>query len=89
MKDYFKVKINIWQKILIPLCKNPTDIYHLSTLRIIAIVYHIYIECELYNLEYKKRGISLNRNSKIQQLLIGKIINHSQGNLFTKVIDYM
>ena len=78
------------KNILIPLCKNTSDRYHFfNILRIIAIVYHIYIECELYNLEYKKRGISLNRNSKIQQLLIGKIINHSQGNLFTKVIDYM
>ena len=33
-------------KILIVLCKHPTVIYHFNTLRIISIIYHIYIECE-------------------------------------------
>ena len=42
------------RKILILLCKNSTDRYHLNILRIITIIYHIYIECESYNLAYKK-----------------------------------
>ena len=41
-------------KILISLCKQSTDIYNFNILRIITIIYHIYIECELYNLVYKK-----------------------------------
>ena len=43
------------RQILIPLCKNPTDIYHLNILRIIKIIYHLYIGCEFYNLEYTKK----------------------------------
>ena len=39
---------------MIPLCKNSTDRYHLNILRIIVIIYHIYIEYELYNLSYTK-----------------------------------
>ena len=39
-------------KLLTPLCKNSTDIYHLNILRTIAIIYHINIEYELYNLAY-------------------------------------
>ena len=37
-------------KMLIPLYKNTSDIYHLNILIIIAIICHIYIESELYNL---------------------------------------
>ena len=40
------------RKMLILLCKIFTDRYHLNILRIIAIIYHIYIGCELYNLAY-------------------------------------
>ena len=39
-------------KKLISLCKNSTDRYHLNILMIITIIYHIYIKCEFYNLEY-------------------------------------
>ena len=45
----FKRKHQQMTKILIPLCKNYTDRYHLNILRIIAIVYHIYIEFEFYS----------------------------------------
>ena len=45
------------KNILIPLCKNTSDRYHFfNILRIIAIVYHIYIESELYNLAYGKKS---------------------------------
>ena len=42
-------------KILIHLCKKSTDRYHLNILRIITIIYHIHIECELYNLSYTEK----------------------------------
>ena len=40
------------RKILIPLCKNSTDRYHLNILRIISIVYHLYSECEWYKFAF-------------------------------------
>ena len=43
------------RNILIPLCKNYTEIYHFNILRIITIIDHIYIECELYNMAYTKK----------------------------------
>ena len=36
----------------IPLCKRSPVIYYLNLLRIITLVYHMYIEYGLYNLEY-------------------------------------
>ena len=42
------------EKMFIPLCKNTNDRYHFNIMRIIAIIYHIYIESELYNLAYGK-----------------------------------
>ena len=41
------------RKMLIPLCNNSTDIYHLNVLRVFNIIYHMYIKCESYYLEYK------------------------------------
>ena len=41
-------------KLSIPLYKHSTNGYHLNILRIIAIVYHLYIESGLYNLAYAK-----------------------------------
>ena len=35
------------KKLLITLCNNSTDRYHLNILIIIGIIYHLYIECEL------------------------------------------
>ena len=40
------------KKQLIPLCKNTIERYHFNILIIINIIYHIYIESELYQLEY-------------------------------------
>ena len=42
-------------KLLIRLCKHSNDRYCLKILRIIAIIYHFYIECELYNLVYMNK----------------------------------
>ena len=42
------------KKMVITLCKNTSDRYHCNTLIFIAIVYPIYIESKLYNLEYIK-----------------------------------
>ena len=53
MKGYFKRKMKM-KKMLVPLCKNIRDRYHSNILRTIAIIYHIYIESELYNLAYEK-----------------------------------
>ena len=39
---------------MIYLCKHFTDRYHLKIFIIFALIYHIYIECELYNLAYLK-----------------------------------
>ena len=39
-------------KLLIPLCKNFNESFHLNILIIIAISYHLYIGCELYHLAY-------------------------------------
>ena len=39
---------------MISLCKNSTDRYHLNILSIIDIIYHMYIEYELYLLAYIK-----------------------------------
>ena len=39
---------------IIPLCKKSTDRYHLNILRIIPLIYHMFIEYELYNLTYNK-----------------------------------
>ena len=49
----FEIQHKQMRKILIPLCKKSTEIYHLNISRIIAIIYHIYIERELYNLANK------------------------------------
>ena len=38
------------RKTFIPLCKKSTDRYHFNILRIITLIYHMYIEYELYNL---------------------------------------
>ena len=38
----------------IPLSKQSHNIYYLNLLRIITLVYHMYIEYELYNLAYIK-----------------------------------
>ena len=40
----------IMTKILIFLCKHSSDRYHFNILRIIVIIYHIYIESKLYKL---------------------------------------
>ena len=40
-------------KILISLCEHWNNIYHLNILINIALTYHIYIECESYNLILK------------------------------------
>ena len=37
-------------KLFITFCKYSTEIYHFNLLISITIIYHIYIECELYNL---------------------------------------
>ena len=50
----FEIKHKHKRKIFIPLCTNSTDRYHLNKLKIIAIIYHNYIEYKLYNLEYTK-----------------------------------
>ena len=42
-------------KILIIFCKNSTDRYNLNILRIIKIIYQIFIQCEWYNLAYTKK----------------------------------
>ena len=39
-------------KTFIPLYEYSTDRYHLNILRIFTIIYHVYIECKLYNLAY-------------------------------------
>ena len=65
-------------KHVIPLCKNPTNIYHLNLFRIVEIIYHLYIKYELYNLEYNKyTGFSMNANSYMEQWVSGVIIIHS------------
>ena len=43
----FQVEHKLMTKILNPLCYHSTDRYHFNILRNIAIIYHIYIECEL------------------------------------------
>ena len=42
------------RKRFIPLCKKSIGRYHLNILRIITLIYHMYIEYELYNLTYNK-----------------------------------
>ena len=42
------------RKIFIPLCKKSPYKYNLNMLRIIVLIYHMYIEYELYNLAYNK-----------------------------------
>ena len=75
------------RKILIPLCKKSTYRYHLNILRIVSIVYHIYIECELYNLAYTRIWMwYMKMNSYVQQWVSGMIMIHLQNNLFTEVL---
>ena len=40
------------RNVFIPFCKILTNRYHLNLLMIVTLIYHIYIEYELYNLEY-------------------------------------
>ena len=50
----FQSKHPTIKKILVPLRKYNSDRYNFNILIIIAITNHIYIESELYNLEYIK-----------------------------------
>ena len=66
----FQIQHEVMKKLLITLCKNSNDRYHLSILIIIAIIYHIYIDCELYNLAYGNSQILIHE----QELLKLKMV---------------
>ena len=53
------------RKIFIPVCKYLTGRYNLNILRIITLIYHIYIEYELYNLEYNNTPVFLYKHQFI------------------------
>ena len=55
----FQIQHLKMKKMLILLCKNSSGRYHLNILRIIAIIYHINIERELYNLACEKSRLGL------------------------------
>ena len=44
------------------LLSQATDIYSFNILIIITLLYHMYIEYEIYNFSYNKRKIILNKN---------------------------
>ena len=71
------------RKILITSCKYSNDRYHLIKLRLITIIYHIYIECEWYNLAYIKNLFwSMNMDWWVQQWVGGMIMIHSENNYY-------
>ena len=45
----FQIQHQQMKKVLIPLRKYFTERYYLNIFRIIAVIYHIYIGCEIYN----------------------------------------
>ena len=45
------------RKRFIHFCLNSPDIYYFNILRIITLVYHMYIDYEIYNLAYNTRKI--------------------------------
>ena len=83
----FQIQHEVMKKLLITLCKNSNDRYHLNILIIIAIIYHIYIDCELYNLAYGNSQILIHEQ-ELLKLKNGKVAR-SQEMLFSKVLDYM
>ena len=50
----------IYMIFFITLCKKSTGVSFLNILRIITIIYHMYIGYELYNLAYLKRFFYMN-----------------------------
>ena len=67
-----------------------SDRYHFNIMRIIAVIYHIYIENELYKLSYREnQGWLYKMGFLIKQWVSVKLIVLSQGLLYSKVLDYM
>ena len=56
VKGYSKVNTEK-KEIMMPLCKNTSEIYHINILIVINIIYHIYIEIKLYQLAYRRGQI--------------------------------
>ena len=65
----FKRQHKQMRKISIPLWKHSTDRYRLNILIIIAIIYQIYIACELNNVAYTK-------NDHVEQELISSTMDN-------------
>ena len=51
--------------VFILLCLDSHDIYYLNTLSIITLLYHLYIEHELYERSYLKNRNHINENLSI------------------------
>ena len=58
--DLFKRKYKQMRKQFIPLCKKSPNRYYFNVLSIITLFYHLYIEYEIYYLEYNKSKVFIN-----------------------------
>ena len=72
--DLFKRQYKQMRKKIIPLCKNSPNRYDLNLLRIITLIYHMYIEYELCNLAYNKNTVFLYES----QLMHGTTSNEQE-----------
>ena len=46
------------RKLLIPLCSESHDRYYFNILRVIVLLYHLYIDHEIYEMSYNKKQSS-------------------------------
>ena len=53
----------------VPLCLESHDIYYFNILRMITLLYNLYIEHEIYDISYHKRRNFLNANLFIENIM--------------------
>ena len=87
---YSKDNMYILEKHSFSCVKNTTETYRLNLLSIIKLVYHMYIEYELYKLAYKKIMVfPMKINSYMEPWVSWMIIIHSWKSLEYKEIDFV
>ena len=73
--DLFEIQYKQMRKLSVPLCKTSPDRYYCNILGIITLVYHMYIEYEIYNLVYIRNPGFL-YESKFTEVTMGKWDDH-------------
>ena len=83
--DLFERKYKQMREIFIPLCKKSAERYQLNILRIITLIYHMYLEYKLYNLAYNNTPGFLYEHQFINETRGKWYYNHT----FTKSLGTM